>query len=100
MQQLVTKHIRAFKIPRLTHEAIKDKDENTGNIVACDVSGDVGSSKNSGGASSSPALVPVSVGMHEIDDQPLKKKAKNPKDENSKKLLGMFGVTPKLVSQF
>ena len=45
VQQLMTRHIRAFKIPRLTREANKDKDENTGNIVACDVSGDVGSSK-------------------------------------------------------
>ena len=73
VQQLITKHIRAFKIPRLSLEAIKDKDENTGNIVACDVSGDVGSSKNSGGASSSSALVPVSFGVREIDNQPLTK---------------------------
>ena len=61
----------------------------------------MGSPKHSGGASSSSALVPVSVGIHEIDDQPLTKKAKNnPKDENAKKLLGMLGVTPKLVKQF
>ena len=45
VQQLITKHIRAFKIPRLSLEAIKDKDENTGKIVACNVSGDVGSPK-------------------------------------------------------